>query len=77
MTTITNTSSNPATSIKDPRLAAVAQILEKKKMGESATSLSGKGSMSASVTGEKLTVEKLKVKAVMQQVGGSGAPMKM
>ena len=33
--------------------------------------------MSASVTGEKLTVEKLKVKAVMQQVGASGAPMKM
>ena len=90
MPTIATTaaSQNPAASFKDPRLANVAKILEKKRtmdsdhkpvmgLGMSGSQLSlksgGTAASNAPNTGEKIAIDKLK-RAVMQ--GGTAAPIK-
>ena len=63
-----------ATSISDPRLAAVAQILERKKLDTAHKPTivgSGSGSVAFGGTGEKLAASKIKF---LQ--GGTNAPVK-
>ena len=74
-----------ATPVKDKRLAAVAQILEKTKKisGDGSgvihrpviSGIGGLGSVSTS-TGEKLSIEKIKRPVAAALAGNSGAPVK-